>query len=216
MANRRARTHAFYSDPGWPRGERLERSAAAVAGQQYGFRGEAVSSSVVVRVDINDYSSWVRDRPLADRVRLLDDLFSKVVPELGSAGGVYFRDEGDCIVCLFSDYFQSGATFMSAMNFCRAVVACRYGWQGSEVTVKASVALGELAFFQKAHEQGTDDWSAEGHAFVRAARLEQAIESKQQIVAFADDYDAGFAQGVPIAPAHPRNARTHARPRTLL
>jgi flagellar biosynthesis protein FlhF len=31
-------------------------------------------------------------------------------PALEDAGGVYFRDEGDCVVCIFSDYFHLEAT----------------------------------------------------------------------------------------------------------
>ena len=49
-----------------------------------------------------------------------------------------------------------------------------------------------MAFFQKAHEVGSSDWSSEGHAFVKTARLEQAIDSKPRIYYFADEYDAHF------------------------
>ena len=46
--------------------------------------------------------------------------------------------------------------------------------------------------YQKSPEVGTRDWSAEGEPFVKAVRIEQAAESKQQIYYFADEYDKLF------------------------
>ena len=48
--------------------------------------------------------------------------------------------------------------------------------------------------YQKSHEVDTKDWSAEGEPFVRAVRIEQAVESKQQIYYFADEFDELFRQ----------------------
>ena len=48
--------------------------------------------------------------------------------------------------------------------------------------------------YQKSNEVCTKDWSAEGEPFVRAVRIEQAVESKQQIYYFADEYDELFIQ----------------------
>src|SRR5262245_3296002 len=83
--------------------DRLEKSAASA--QVFEFHGEAVLYSVVVRSDLNGYSAWARDKRPSDRAALLDQFFSFAVPELQLHGGVYFRDEGDCIVGLFSEYF---------------------------------------------------------------------------------------------------------------
>lgn len=148
----------------------------------------------MLRLDLNGYSAWAREKPIEARVALLDKYFSTVVPLLDQVKGVYFRDEGDCIVCLFSSYFGTNADDLNfRINyFARTVASQRFG----ELTAKVAVAAGPLAFFQKAHEVGTDDWSAEGEAFVRAARLEAAMSSDAQVVYFADDFDNMFAETI--------------------
>ena len=105
-------------------------------------------------------------------------------------GGVYFRDEGDCIISLFSSYFGLEDPYAPVDNFCKAVVRARYGID--QLTAKAIVAEGEIAFYQKSNEVGTGDWSAEGEPFIRALRVEQAVESKRQIYYFAEEYDMLF------------------------
>lgn len=201
MANRRARIHEFYDRPrtvigGVPGYSITEKTASAAS--RYQFRGAQFEKTIVVRCDLNGYSSWARDRGITDRVRLLNEFFSVVVPLLASHGGIYFRDEGDCIVAVFSGYFQLGATFDSARKFCQAVVSRKYG--ADQLTAKAVVAYDSVAYFQKQHEMGTDDWSAEGHPFVAAARLEQAVESKQRVTFFKADYDEFFAANVTLVP----------------
>lgn len=111
---------------------------------------------------------------------------------LDASGGIYFRDEGDCIVALFSDYFQAGATHDSVEKFCMRACANLYG--DAQLSAKAVVATGDVAYFQKAHEVGSEDWSAEGGAFVKAVRLEAAADSKRQINFFRDDYDKYFSK----------------------
>jgi hypothetical protein len=149
---------------------------------------------------LNGYSDWVRGKSASARVSLLDQFFSTIIPALGTAGGIFFRDEGDCIVALFSDYFKIGATVQSIMGFCKSAASGAYGTSAESLSAKVTVTWGQLAYFQKAHESGTEDWSAEGQPFVRSARLEQSIESKPQIVFYADDYDRLFAQSASIAP----------------
>jgi len=107
-------------------------------------------------------------------------------------GGIYFRDEGDCIISLFSSYFGLEDPYAPVDKFCKAVVRARYGTD--RLTAKAIVAEGEIAFYQKSNEIVTGDWSAEGEPFIRAIRVEQAVESKQRIYYFADEYDALFSQ----------------------
>lgn len=159
--------------------------------QHYEFRGSGLFDGVVVRVDLNRYSDWTRYHGISDRVELLSDFFTKVVAYLDKYGGIYFRDEGDCIVSLFSNYFGSDP-YAQVENFCKEVVRDCYGVD--ELTAKAIVAEGKIAIYQKAHEVDTGDWSAEGEPFVKAVRLEQAVESKQHIYYFADEYDNLFSQ----------------------
>lgn len=110
---------------------------------------------------------------------------------------MFYRDEGDCIVAVFSDYFSNGATYDSVESYCLKVSSRKFGTP--QLTAKTSVACGSVLYFQKAHEEGTQDWSAEGDAFVRAARLEHAIESKRQVVFFANEYTAHFANTSNVA-----------------
>ena len=174
-----------------------EAAAAAAITNHHLFQGDDLCEGVVVRVDLNGYSDWARDHEISDRVNLLDDFFTKVVSHLHKYQGIYFRDEGDCIVSLFSSYFELEDPYAPVDRFCKAIVRDCYGVD--QLTAKAIVAAGEIAFYQKSHELATGDWSAEGEPFVKAVRLEQAVESKQQIYYFADDYHKLFRQYVTIA-----------------
>jgi len=192
MANRRAGVQQFYDARQGP----LTFINDAAAGR-YDFRGPAFAGTFVVRCDLNGYSAWAKDKVITERVSLLDTFFSTVVPQLGTFGGIYFRDEGDCIVSLFSDYFQTGSTPQSVRAFCQSVVSKTYGTDG--LSAKAVVAHGPVAFFQKSHEVSSGEWSAEGHPFVAAARLEQAIDSKPQIVFFLETFQQLIWAHHPIA-----------------
>lgn len=162
------------------------------------FRGTAVSHACVVRVDLNGYSKWARDKDIVARAALLNDFFSHCVPLIENRGGVYFRDEGDCIVALFSEYFGLTNAHFDALEFSKDAVRQTYGADAH--TAKASIACGDVAFFQKQHEVSTDDWSAEGEPFVAAGRLEQAADSGQVVHLFAKQYSAHFAASAPMAP----------------
>ena len=60
--------------------------------------------------------------------RSFDDMVDRAPDgELELAGGVFFRDEGDCIVAVFSDYFSRGATYKSIREFCKKVSDRYYG-----------------------------------------------------------------------------------------
>lgn len=165
----------------------------SAADQNYSYRGESVQSGAVVRIDLNGYSDWANNRPIEQRVNLLRDFFSKVVDSLYKHDGIYFRDEGDCIVALFSSYFEIGirSPYESAHKFCREVVRSAVD-NSDELKAKAIVATGDIAFYQKLHEIQSGDWSAEGEPFVNAVRVEQAVESKSQVYYFADEYDDLF------------------------
>ncbi len=166
----------------------LEKAAASA---EYSFHGAELAFGIVVRTDLNGYSDWARDQDVSERAAVLDDFFSRTIPHLAKAGGVFFRDEGDCIISLFSDYFRAGATFNSAEAYCLRITSQEYGLP--KLSAKSCIACGEIAIYQKAHETGSDDWSAEGDPFVRAARLEQALTSKRQVAYFADEYNAYFS-----------------------
>src|SRR5690606_37347495 len=75
-------------------------------------------------------------------------------------------------------------------DFCKLTAQGNYGEAG--LTAKVTVSFGSVAYFQKAHEQGTEDWSAEGDPFVQCARLEQAVESKQRVYLLDPLYKALF------------------------
>ncbi len=192
--NRRAQLSAHYNRSGVHLPVPVQITASAADG--YRYRGEWSGLGIVARVDLNSYSGWARTQTLSRRVGLLDEFFTAVVPELERHGGVYYRDEGDCIVGVFSDYFGHFA-LENVLAYCKKVVGRTYG-QG--LTAKASVAMGsETAFFQKKHEVGTDDWSAEGQVFVDAARLEQAVPSKPRIYFFTEEYNLGLGNKAPVA-----------------
>jgi class 3 adenylate cyclase len=197
MTSRRDLVHEFYKR-GRSHPTTTYRTGGVVAGtvSRLGFRGASQEYAIVVRLDLNGYSTWARDRSIGERAALLDDFFSKVVPMLEQQCGVYYRDEGDCIVAIFADYFRLGAGIDNVCNFVRAAVAEVYGSEC--LTAKCVVACGDVAFFQKAHEAGTDDWSAEGEPFVRAARLEAAVGSRQRVYWYADEYPT-FSSQVPLA-----------------
>jgi len=187
MANRRAAIHDFYRQQ---LGAQALLEKAAATAPQYAYTGPAVKHAVVTRTDLNGYSAWARGRPAAERAAQLDAFFSTVVPQIELAGGVFFRDEGDCIVAVFSDYFARGATYKSIREFSKTVTDRAYGV--AALTAKTCVSCGDVAFFQKKHEVATGDWSAEGEPFVRSARLEAAVNSIKHVVFLKDDYDAHF------------------------
>lgn len=201
MANRRSRIHDFYSTPLNLRAAYLSEKAAAAPAGRFAFHGPAVSETVIARIDLNGYSSWAADKAAAQRATLLDEFFSRLIPALNAAGGVYFRDEGDCIVALFSDYFGGGWTYTSAERFCMNAVAEEYG--SPKLTAKAVLGCGKVVIYQKAHEVGSEDWSAEGDPFVRAGRLEAAVPSKPRVTYFRDEYRAHFSTTNVSAPGTP-------------
>jgi class 3 adenylate cyclase len=188
MPNRRESIHEFYRP--LTLGETLLTKSAAAA-NTIPFRGNSIAFAAVVRTDLNGYSKWAREKTAAERAAQLDAFFSVVVPQIDRHGGVFFRDEGDCIVALFSDYFQRGASNDSVERYCMNVTALSFGPQ--QLTAKTTVACGDVAIFQKRHEIASGDWSAEGEAFVTSARLEAALSSTRQIVMRADEYDRNFA-----------------------
>ena len=171
-----------------------EAAAAAATTDHHLFQGDDLCEGVVVRVDLNGYSDWAQFFPTHYRVNLLNDFFTKVLTYLAQYEGIYFRDEGDCVVSLFSPYFGTEEPYVKSMSFCEAVVSDCYGPSNYPLTAKAIVATGEVMIYQKSNEVCTKDWSAEGEPFVRAVRIEQAVESKQQIYYFADEYDELFIQ----------------------
>jgi class 3 adenylate cyclase len=193
MPNRREAIHQFYR--GVP-GSTLLTGATATS---YSFKGPAMAKAIVVRTDLNGYSSWARGMPAPLRAAVLDEFFSAVVPAIDRAGGVYFRDEGDCIVALFSEYFGHSTDSLQVRLYCQGVTAKVYS--AAELSAKTCVACGEIAIFQKRHEAPSGDWSAEGEPFVRAARLEQAASSIRHVVWYANDYDTYFKSAEIWAPA---------------
>lgn len=195
MPNRREAVHQFYRSV--PNAGLLLERAAASAG--FAYRGPAITHALVTRTDLNGYSTWARAQSAQTRAAVLDAFFSTVVPAIERAGGVFFRDEGDCIVALFSDYFGRGASNKTVRSYCLEVTPKLYGVP--QLSAKTCVATGDVAFFQKRHEAPTGDWSAEGEPFVRAARLEQAVSSLRHVVMYEADYDAHFEPVAEYAPA---------------
>jgi hypothetical protein len=188
MPNRRESIHDYYRRL-LPGETLLTKSAASSV--QYPFTGNAIAHAAIARTDLNGYSKWAREKNAAERAALLDIYFSTVVPQIELHGGVFFRDEGDCIVSLFSDYFKRGATNSLVEKFCLDVTSLTFG--PPQLTAKTTVACGNIAIFQKRHEIPVGDWSAEGEPFVTTARLENALTSNRQIVMRAEDYDSHFA-----------------------
>lgn len=191
MANRRERVHAFYNNPEQYRNasfEILEKAAAAA--DRFPFTGAKLVYAIVVRTDLNGYSAWAREREVGDRAALLDSFFSTAIPMLDQKGGVFFRDEGDCLISLFTSYFSASVTFAAAERYAMNLAGLEFG--DEKLTAKSCISCGHVAIYQKAHERGSSDWSAEGEPFVRAARLEQAAESKPQVMFYADEYDSHF------------------------
>lgn len=186
----------------------------ANVGTSYAFKGEAFSPSVLVRIDLNGYTAWGKTKNISEKISMLDGFFTYVLTRLDTFGGVFYRDEGDCILALFSDYFQTGATDKSVVDFCMAVTQGKFGLQG-ELSVKTIVTVGEVLYFQKSHEVGTHDWSAEGQLFIDSARFEAAVESKKRIYFFKEFYDRFFDSQIskvpdnsPINPAWIINAES--------
>lgn len=188
MTSRRQQVLEYYL------GTDLRKAAAAVVPS---FNGPGSSHTVVVRTDINGYSDWVRNKNLSQRAALLNDFFGKTIPALERFGGVYFRDEGDCILSLFSKYFGHQSPYKDAESFCKCATITTYG--PDALTSKCVVATGTVAYYQKQHEVPVGDWSAEGDPFIRAARLEYVAESKQHIHYFAEEYDRFFKPHSPFA-----------------
>jgi hypothetical protein len=120
---------------------------------------------------------------------LLDSFFSQTVVQVVAHGGVYFRDEGDCIVVLFSDYFNAGS-LRQVKPFCRRVCEPAYGVD--HLTAKATVSVGDVVYYQKAYERDTLEWSADGDPFIFAARMEVEAESKQVVHYSKEDFDRHF------------------------
>lgn len=172
----------------------VEKSAASA--DKYSFRGDKEVHAVVVRCDLNGFTKWSNEHSLDARKELLGEFFSHIMSKLEPSGGIYFRDEGDCLIALFSAYFNP-INYQTIESFCQSVVGREYG--KDKLSAKACVACGEIAIYQKPHEAGSDDWSADGPAFVNAVRLEQAVDSKPQVNFFADEYEEHFESGTSYA-----------------
>lgn len=187
--SKRSQFYNYYSQPKANRSIQLFEKASATASSSL-FKGTSTKYTIVVRADLNGYSKWIREKgtDIKDRVELLDDYFSHVVSLLPSHNGIYFRDEGDCLVILFSPYFHPNLLFTNIMNFCEQVVQKTYGTD--KLTAKCCVAAGEVTYYQKGHEEVSGDWSAEGDPFVHAARLEAAVDSKPRVYYFEDFFKA--------------------------
>jgi hypothetical protein len=196
MPNRRESIHDFYKSTEF--GGVLQKALPLISTSSFPYRGPGIADSAVARADLNGYSEWSRDRPALERALLLDDFFSYAVPEIDRHGGVFFRDEGDCVVALFSTYFNPDLTTDRVERYCMRVGSQTYG--SANLTASVSLAFGNVAFFQKRHEIGTDDWSAEGEPFVTSARIEAALTSIPQVVMLAEDYRARLASSTNRTP----------------
>lgn len=194
MANRKAKFRDYYLQEN-SLGALLRKSVADSARpSRYQFRGNAVTNGLVVRCDLNGYSAWSKDKEISDRVALLDDFFKKVISFLDDAGGVYIRDEGDCIVAVFSEYFGTLKQWIDAYNFAKSVVGLEYGID--KLRAKSVIAFGDFAVYQKSPEVGTEDWSVEGQVFVDTIRIEAAVESKPRIYVQKPVYENLFKPGI--------------------
>jgi hypothetical protein len=114
LPNRRETIHSYYRN--LPGSAILEKAVAGAV--EFPFRGSEIVFAVVTRSDLNGYSAWARTHSAAQRASQLDSFFSAVVPAIELGGGVFFRDEGDCIVALFSNYFQREASYDSIEAYC--------------------------------------------------------------------------------------------------
>ena len=162
----------------------------SAASERYKFRKEGKFITAVVRCDLNNFSGWCDEKTTSQRVELLDDFFSKTVGMLERMGGVYFRDEGDCILALFSDYFNLPEPILAARNFCRTVSAQKYG--NDSLTSKSIVSIGPVVYYQKSFEKISGDWSADGDPFIFASRLEAEAQSSQVVHFFKEDFDQHY------------------------
>jgi hypothetical protein len=183
--SKRQRTFEYYL-----KASKLEKSAASAT--TLGFKGPATIYGFVVRSDLNGYSKWILEQAvdIAARVALLDDFFSRAVRAASMFRGVYYRDEGDCIITLFCPYFFAGTTFSDVLGYAKAVTGNTYG--ADQLTCKTTVSAGDLTFYQKGPEVLEDDWSVEGDPFVTAARLEAGVESTQSIYCISAEYEGGL------------------------
>lgn len=170
----------------------FQKSAASTAASKYAFKGPQLAHSITVRCDLNGYSNWSHGKTVAQKIAMLDHFFSSVVPIIDKHHGIYYRDEGDCIIALFSSYFSMSHTVKNVIDFTFAATMQKYGTAPSNLSVKTIVNFGDIAYFQKTHERGTYDWSADGTVFIHSARFESAVESKARIYLFKDDYNKYF------------------------
>jgi hypothetical protein len=93
----------------------------------WNFNGPAIANAIVVRVDLNGYSKWARENTLTERVQMLNDYYQHVIPLAYKYGGAFYRDEGDCIVVVYSTYFSRATwTFDSVEAFCMLSAARDY------------------------------------------------------------------------------------------
>lgn len=182
--SKRSNTYGFYTRPQNLTGYGLADLRTTTIEDLYKFKGNQFVWGLVVRADLNGYSKWASGVEIGERVTLLNDFFTKTLTSLEKANGIYFRDEGDCIVAIFSNYFRS-YTSNSVLDYCRSVIGQTYG--SINLSAKCCVASGGIAIYQKSHEQGTEDWSAEGAPFVNCHRLETVVDSQPMIYFFNDD-----------------------------
>lgn len=164
---------------------------------RYTFKGEINKFTVVVRCDLNGYSTWSHDKKMPQKIHMLDSFFSTIVPLIDDHNGIYYREEGDCIIALFSPYFTSSVSWANVISFCRKATSRRYGTGANTLTIKTIVNCGDVTYFQKTHEQGSNEWSAEGYAFIQSARFEHAVESEPRIYLFEDECDNFFIKNLP-------------------
>lgn len=167
------------------------QEAIELADDIYRFRGTEKALSAVVRCDLNKYSEWCREKQPEERIPLLDDFFTRTLLTAQRFGGAYFRDEGDCVVLLFSDYFGTSDSLSRVRAFSRAVSREKYGTD--LLTAKSTVSAGELVYYQKSHEVVNGEWSADGDPFIVAARVESEADSKQIVHFTKEDFDEYFS-----------------------
>jgi hypothetical protein len=154
---------------------------------RYRFRGDAMEHSIVVRVDLNNYSRWAVDQTVSSRVDLAEDFLSKMVEALNRFGGLIQHDDGDAICVIFSEYFSPGIGFMEVFGLCHHVIKDSYGFDG--LSARAVIAAGPLTYYQRPHEIESSDWSAEGTPLSRALVLSQVVCERPCIYLYANDYE---------------------------
>lgn len=158
--------------------------------QKYKFKGEKVVLGGIVRIDLNNYSKWTQNKSLQDRTALLDDFFTHILQELDKHKGVYLRDEGDCLVAIFSSYFTGTFDPKKIESFCKKVVSQKYG--NEKLSAKAAVAVGDLIIYRKSQQLEDYEWSVEGGPLLRARKLEYNIKTKKPCIYFFEDEYKGY------------------------